>query len=112
MPYEVDAAFKEDVQPICQALEACCHDPELMVRFLRDLLSVKEAQNLRNRWAIAQLLLEGRSQVEVARQLKISSKTIGNVYQWVYGPFATGGYAQVYQRLQEDSDDRYSQQGR
>jgi uncharacterized protein YerC len=106
VPYEVDAAFKEDVQPLCQALIACCNDPDRLVRFLRDLLSVKEAHTLRNRWVIAQLLLQGRSQVEVAQQLRISSKTISKVYQWVYGPFVTGGYAEVYQRLQEQTDDR------
>jgi uncharacterized protein YerC len=72
--------------------------------FLRDLLSYDECLKISHRLAAAWLLLSGKSQAETARVLKLSSKTVNAVDQWVHGPFATGGYAQVLDRLSQPQD--------
>jgi uncharacterized protein YerC len=97
-PVEPELADNPRVEDLCRALATCCDDEELTLRFMRDLLSFREIQDLANRWAAARMLLDGRTQASTAQELGMSTKTVNEVALWVNGPFATGGYREVHER--------------
>ena len=101
MPRQVEPELRdsERVQSLCEAVAACEGDRELLLRFLRDLLSARELQDFANRWAAARLLIGGRTQIATAKELGMSTKTVNEVAMWVSGPFATGGYEGAYRRV-------------
>jgi uncharacterized protein YerC len=102
MRREVEPELAENprIAALCEALEACAHgDGDLMVRFLRDLLSAREMQDVANRWAAARMLMEGQTQTATARELAMSAKTVNDIAMWVQGTFATGGYWDAYERV-------------
>ncbi|HEY3082510.1 MAG TPA: Trp family transcriptional regulator [Chloroflexota bacterium] len=101
MPRQVEPELhdNERVQALCAAVAACKSDHELLLRFLRDLLSARELQDFANRWAAARMLMDGRTQIATAKELGRSTKTVNEVAMWVSGPFATGGYDDAYRRV-------------
>jgi uncharacterized protein YerC len=96
---EPELAGNQRVRDLCAALDVCDRDRDLMLRFLRDLLSHHELATLGDRWAIARSLLDGRTQTATAASLALSIKTVGKVAQRSHGPFATGGFAEVHRRI-------------
>ena len=100
MSREVEPEFKEYIRDICHAFLSCCSEEQLLQRFLRDLWTVTEAKHFANRWRAARLLLGGKSQIETARELGLSSKTVNAVARFVNGPYATGGFADVAKKVQ------------
>lgn len=96
---EPEVVGNERVQGLCQAVAAATGDPDLTLRFLRDLLSFRELQDIANRWAAARMLMAGATQTQTAQQLGMSTKTISEVALWVHGPFQTGGYWEVFKTL-------------
>ena len=101
MPREVEPEFSECIRDLCQAFLTCNQDALLLQRFLRDLWTFTEARQFANRWQVACRLLEGKTQTETARELRLSSKTVHAVSEFVNGPYATGGYAEVAKRLRQ-----------
>ncbi len=101
MPREVEPELSgnERVQALVTALNKACGDEELLLRFLRDLLSARELQDFANRWAAARLLMSRNTQMATARELGMSTKTVNEVALWVQGSFATGGYQEVFKRI-------------
>jgi uncharacterized protein YerC len=93
---EPEVAANERIQDLCRALAEATTDPDLTLRFLRDLLSFRELQDIANRWAAARMLMAGATQTQTAQQLGMSTKTISEVALWVHGPFQTGGYWEVF----------------
>jgi uncharacterized protein YerC len=86
------------VQLLCKALTVCS-DEELALCFLRDLLTWEEMLDFANRLSAAQLLLEGKNQTVTAERLELSRSTVHDVADWSTGPFSTGGYKEVFERL-------------
>jgi len=101
MPRQVEPELLENqrVQALSAALAACRNDQELLLRFLRDLLSSRELLDFANRWAAARMLMDGHTQIATAKELGMSTKTVNEVAMWVSGPFATGGYDDAYRRV-------------
>lgn len=101
LPRDVEAELKDNprIQALVQALLECLHDEDLLWRVLRDLLTYEELEDVASRFAAAQLLLAGKSQPQVQRELGLAIATVNRVAQWVNGPFTTGGYATLYSRL-------------
>jgi uncharacterized protein YerC len=95
---EPELAENPRIVALCQALQACTGDGDLLMRFLRDLLSAREMQDVANRWAAARMLIEGQTQTGTARELVMSAKTVNEIAMWVHGTFATGGYWDAYER--------------
>src|SRR5215207_2830035 len=96
---EPDLAENERIQALCDALQACAGDADLLLRFLRDLLSAREMQDTANRWAAARMLIDGHTQTATAKELALSAKTVNEIALWVHGTFATGGYWDTYERV-------------
>lgn len=100
MPYIVSDEYKQQMAPLCVALAACAGDVGLMTLFFRDLLSEDEARDISLRWQIAQLLLQGLTQRDVATRCHVAVKTVTEVNKWVSEKKnGTGGFRQVYERL-------------
>ncbi len=68
-------------------------------RFLEDICTIKEIQDLTHRLEVAKLLSEGMVFNEISRETGTSSATIGRVNKCLtYGP---GGYRIVLERLKD-----------
>jgi uncharacterized protein YerC len=104
--YQVEPQLSENdrIQALCVALAVCDGDRDLILRFLRDLLSARELQDVANRWAAARMLMDGQTQVATARELSLSAKTVNEIAAWVHGTFATGGYWDVQARVTEPAE--------
>lgn len=103
---EEELIANDRVQDLVEAVARCCNDEDLTLRFLRDLLSFRELQDLANRWAAARMLMAGRTQSATAQELGMSTKTISEVALWVNGPFKTGGYWDVFEQMRSAAEAR------
>ena len=71
--------------------------------FFDDVCTIKELQDLVQRFQVALLLDEGKNYVEISKQTSVSSATISRVNRClVYGD---GGYKTVIDRMKEGTDD-------
>jgi TrpR-related protein YerC/YecD len=67
--------------------------------FFHDLCTPAELQALKDRWAVAELLAEGRlSYRQIHEQTGVSVTTIGRVARYLGA--GEGGYAKALQRMQ------------
>ncbi len=99
-PIGPELADNPRIRALGEALQSACGgEHDLVMRFLRDLLSAREMQDVANRWAAARMLLDGQTQTATARELGLSNKTVNEIAQWTGGIFATGGYQDVHARL-------------
>ncbi len=64
-----------------------------MASFLRDILTLGEMKEFANRVEVARLLMTGRSYLEVARKLHVSTTTVTRVAQWLTS--GHGGYVRA-----------------
>ncbi|MGI8533442.1 MAG: YerC/YecD family TrpR-related protein [Candidatus Limnocylindrales bacterium] len=72
-------------------------DEEEALRYLRDLCTVAEMEDLAERWQVARYLDEGLSYTDISRRTGASSATISRVNQWLR--YGRGGYRLVLDRL-------------
>jgi TrpR-related protein YerC/YecD len=73
--------------------------------FFRDLCTPAELQALKDRWAVAELLAEGRlSYREIHERTGVSITTIGRVARYLVA--GEGGYGRALQRLSRQSTNR------
>jgi len=84
-------AFSEDY--FVDLIYRIAKDKKLLKEFLKDILSRKEYKNLLLRWRIIELLTEGKSQRDVATELKISVATVSRGANVLKN--ASGGFAHV-----------------
>lgn len=103
-PVEPEIRENPRVQALYQAF-LCCTNEEMLSRFLRDLWGEREHRLFANRLAAARLLLEGKPQAQVAKDLGMSTNTVNDVAKWVTGIEARGGFADVCRCLPQRSDD-------
>ena len=72
------------------------HEPDELVRFLRDLCTRAELEALAHRWQIVQLLDDGLPYLDVAEKAQASTATVTRVAQWLR--HGTGGYQTALDR--------------
>lgn len=65
--------------------------------FFRDLLTIAEISEFANRWQMVKLLTEGKSYVEIAKTLNVSTTTVTRVAHWLH--HGMGGYNSVAERV-------------
>jgi uncharacterized protein YerC len=107
MTFRVEPDFREHGELLCQALQAAARASDgqaedLLLRFLRDLLTPQEAEQLMKRWRIAQLLLDGVTPGKVKERLSkeritVTPTLVRKVKDFAIGPYRTGGYAEVHE---------------
>ncbi len=69
-------------------------------RFFRDLCTLRELQELANRWQVAQLLDEGLHYAEIAERTGASTATITRIASWLR--HGEGGYRLLLDRTRSD----------
>ena len=70
---------------------------EEALRFLRDLCTVRELQELGQRWHVARLLADGVPYQQISEQTGASSATVSRVNQWLR--YGRSGYRALIDRL-------------
>jgi TrpR-related protein YerC/YecD len=65
-------------------------------RFFRDLCTLRELHDLAQRWAVVQLLDQGRHYAEISRETGASTATITRIAAWLR--HGTGGYRSALAR--------------
>jgi TrpR-related protein YerC/YecD len=58
-------------------------DRHQMANFLRDLLTSKEMREFAHRLEVARLLLRGKSYLDIATSMKVSTTTVTRVAHWL-----------------------------
>ena len=96
--HDLESAIRANprVTELCRAL-CCIDDAELMMKFLRDLLSLSEYLRTANYWAAAAELNKGKVVRQVARELGLSPVTVQKARHWLYE--GTGASVIVLGRL-------------
>ncbi len=67
--------------------------------FFRDLCTLEEIAEMSNRWQVVQLLNQGLSYREIAKQTNLSTTTITRVAHWI--EHGKGGYKLILKRLEK-----------
>jgi TrpR-related protein YerC/YecD len=68
-------------------------------RFFRDLCTLRELEEMAQRWAVVRLLDQGLHYSEISRQTGASTATITRINTWLQ--HGTGGYRLVLARMRE-----------
>src|SRR5262245_34829446 len=107
MSFQIEADFRRHGESLCEALLVATsgcegHADDMLLRFLRDLLTPQEVEQLMKRWHIAQLLLDGVPSGKVIEQLaqediSVTPTLVRKVKDFAIGPYKTGGYAEVHE---------------
>lgn len=74
--------------------------PEECFAFFEDLCTVKEIQDMSQRFETALMLKEGKSYSEITSEVGVSSATIGRVNKCLN--YGTGGYDSVISKLGDE----------
>lgn len=61
-----------------------------MMKFLRDLLTLEELEEVSSRWEVVQLLEKGKSYREIAAKTGVSTTTITRIAHYLH--HGEGGY--------------------
>lgn len=72
-------------------------DEKEAAAFFRDLLTLAELEEFSHRWQVVKLLIEGKSYVEIAKSLGVSTTTVTRVAQWLHN--GMGGYKSIAERI-------------
>ena len=83
-------------EPLLEAIVALRTVDEASA-FLRDLCTIRELEEMTQRWAVVQLLSEGLSYREIAERTGASTATVTRINQWFQ--HGTGGYRMMLERL-------------
>jgi TrpR-related protein YerC/YecD len=65
-------------------------------RFFRDLCTLRELDEMAQRWRVAQLLEAGWHYLPISRETGVSTATVTRISQWLR--HGTGGYAEALAR--------------
>lgn len=95
-PDALEPWMSDETRDLAAAM-AVLRDPDEALRFLRDLCTVRELQELGQRWHVARLLAEGRPYTEITEATGASSATVSRVNQWLR--YGRGGYRSLIERL-------------
>lgn len=71
--------------------------------FFRDLCTIKELNDMSQRWAVARQLEQGLSYREISAVTGVATATITRINQWLR--HGTGGYQLALTRMRPESED-------
>ncbi len=97
-----DRIYTDDVKVLCKAL-AGIDESEDVFRLLCDLCTIREIQDLSQRFLVAKLLDDGETYSVINEKTGASATTIARVSkEFKYG---SGGYRIALDAISEDADD-------
>ena len=94
--------YTENMQEICKAILSLQNEEECRA-FLEDVCTIKEIQDLSQRFQVAGMLSRGISYSTICKETGASTATISRVSKcYAYG---TGGYRTVIKRMRGENGD-------
>lgn len=87
-----------DVRSLCEAI-AWLDDPAVVGDFLEDLCSIREIQDLAQRFSVAKMLYAGEPYTAISEKTGASAATIARVSKCVN--YGAGGYRYVLDNMVE-----------
>lgn len=90
MPNVIDSDWKTPSSEVLFDALAGLSNADEIGRFLRDLCTRHELEELSARWTVVLLLEEGLSYRKIARTTGVSTTTITRINEWLH--HGTGGY--------------------
>ncbi len=99
----LESWMSDETQALAAAV-ASVRDADEALRFLRDLCTIRELQELGQRWHVARLLDAGVSYDEIHQRTGASSATISRVNQWLR--YGRDGYRRLLDRTSTRADSR------
>ncbi len=98
MPTSSDTAWA-DTDDAVSLLDAIVALPDrgAAERFLRDLCTRRELEEMTSRWAVVRLLAEGVPYRAIRDETGVSTATITRINDWLRN--GTGGYGEALERL-------------
>ena len=90
--------FNEDTDKLFEAI-LTLESVEECKKFFQDVCTIKEIQDLAQRYAVARMLAEGKFYTEIARTTGASTATISRVNKAMN--YGEGGYPLVLSRTKE-----------
>jgi TrpR-related protein YerC/YecD len=85
-----------ETAPLLEAIVSL-HTVDETADFLRDLCTLRELEEMTQRWAVVRLLSEGLSYREIANRTGASTATVTRINQWLQ--HGTGGYQMMLERM-------------
>lgn len=85
----------DETAELARAVASLATEEEAL-RFLRDLCTIRELQELGQRWHVARLLADGIPYHQISERTSASSATISRVNQWLR--YGRGGYTALIER--------------
>ena len=96
MPTEIDSDWRTTSSEALFTALASLEDTDEVGRFLRDLCTRHELEELSARWTVVELLDEGLPYRRIAESTGVSTTTITRINEWLH--HGTGGYRIVLDR--------------
>jgi TrpR-related protein YerC/YecD len=87
----------EEIQDLAKGF-LCLKEEKEMLKFLRDLCTISELEEMALRFRVAKMLDEKKSIREIAEETELSTTTVSRVSQWKKS-LGAGGYDLVLSRL-------------
>lgn len=87
----------EDLRSLLEAVVAL-ESVDEAADFLRDLCTLRELEDMSQRWAVAKLLDRGLAYREIAERTGASTATVTRISQWLH--HGTGGYRRAIERVE------------
>jgi TrpR-related protein YerC/YecD len=69
------------------------NDPDTVAAFMRDVATIRELREMSARWRAAQMIQNGTSYRDIARETGLSTTTVGRVAYWIN--YGMGGYKKM-----------------
>lgn len=98
-PFPTDTPSSYPTREMKELFETIQHikSTDEAARFFRDLLTIAELKEFSNRWQAVKLLTQGKSYVEIAAKLGMSTATVTRVAHWLKN--GMGGYQILAKRM-------------
>ena len=93
---ERDEEWRDDAATQLMDAIAALPDRAAAERFFRDLCTLRELDEMAQRWRVAQLLEAGWHYLPISKETGVSTATVTRISQWLR--HGTGGYAEALSR--------------
>lgn len=90
----------KEMQDLFEAISTLKNPTELE-KFFRDLMTIKELEDISIRWQIAKELNKGIPYLEIAKKYGVSTTTVTRVALWLH--HGQNGYKTALSRLRPDT---------
>src|SRR5262245_3626958 len=95
-PVDSTDEWRDDASTELMEAIAALPDRAAAERFFRDLCTLRELDEMAQRWRVAQLLEAGWHYLPISRETGVSTATVTRISQWLR--HGTGGYAEALAR--------------